>query len=312
MSEEKSAITPAYKLVPAWIIWVYTLVTAVSGILAVVGAAANWYLHSVTEPVAGEVFNYVVEPNPTLPGDKGRRLVQYEVRNYGPGTLHGYKLRIILPGKFDPDAHAYAAGVSVSRVGTADWNQPVDEGQGAMLMVAAPSSADGESCLKAGGTFGIFIDAPDAQWEAKDVHLHSTSGLVSAKGPIAAPRFPFLSFHFIRDVSPWVALGMSIASAAAFPFLAWWFQHRFDKQVLKVEKDAAGRAKELAGSAYMAAERDEGIQPPSRPDEFMKAAEDAKTGGHARHDGVPPPHAAVGTNAPARPKMPPDSSIFRS
>ncbi len=163
-SQENGHPGPIQKL-PDWTGPADKWVKIVGGFVTICGAlwaAYQYWNDETTIPLAGIKFKHIDRPQPagTVPG-RGRKIVQFDVANPGPGTVHNVELEVIVPerhkgGRFDSGLLWYEINGCVCT--------PSDHGDDTKLLIK-PTVGNGPCELAPGKSFGLKIATDNVAWE---------------------------------------------------------------------------------------------------------------------------------------------------
>lgn len=134
--------------------WLQNSVAAVVVVSGVIGNVAAYYRDHFTHPLFGITFE---DPERFSSNSKGlpQKIIQYEVRNPGPGNLKDLELVVKVAEQYDYEKKSFVTDFRFSGVNTSAISfQPSD---GHTEIIIKPSDTDGVPQLNNGERFGIKI-----------------------------------------------------------------------------------------------------------------------------------------------------------
>ncbi len=154
-------------------------IAILSAIISTFGYVAGRYQKAATEPIGGWTYHRTV-PEPgsgNQTGGPGQTIIQFEVRNPGPGELDNIHLEIDVPDKYDDSTKMFTSGLIYS-VGTRTEGDCKWNGDHATLKIMPTvGKDDGKMCKD--DCFSVEFVSKEFEWTPSEASVH-----VEGKRPI--------------------------------------------------------------------------------------------------------------------------------
>lgn len=190
--------------------WVTKLVMFLFGAVVPVWA---FYASSITEPEHGVLVDYRRLVHSADEKEQHvERILQYAVRNPGPGDLENLSLRIKVEDSFNSETESFETGLLVGTIGTAERKISKDDGR--TLITIKPQKATGAPIvLSPGASFGISLTSRQKDFDPVSVEIH---GLKTVTTQVSQDPLQFshsnVIYYYLIGVAALVVFGVLVLS----------------------------------------------------------------------------------------------------